>query len=261
VLDAAHLCEGGHHLDVAHGSGDSLLLVLDRTAGPAAYPTQTSITGITSMGAHSQRAKERVAMAKPQDDNESSVRLVCGDAIFRPGSTGSDKHPFAPASKGRYTSIICLDAAYHFVTRHTLLSQAFEALAPGGTLALGDNLSSASYPTSTPTTWALTRAKRQPSAPSPVARLLLPRLLPLLSVPAANIVPLPELAQQLLDLGFEDVAIEDVSEDVWPGFAAFLRQRGLLWRAAGWTIDWLGGSGGLRWVIVRARRPADVVER
>lgn len=191
------------------------------------------------------------------DAAATGIRLVCDDAIFRPTSASGATHPFAPGSKTRYTSIICLDAAYHFVTRHLFLSQAFDALAPGGTLALGDILSSPSYPNTASTAWSFTAAEHTPIEPSAVSRILMPRLLPLLSVPAVNIVPLPALAQQLLDLGFEDVAIEDVSDHVWPGFAAFLCQRGLFWRLAGQTIKWLGGSGGLRWVIVRARKPIE----
>lgn len=309
MLDAAALKPDGHHLDVAHGSGDSLLLVLGRSSSSSSpptssrpgYPPQATVTGITSLESHCRRTRERVgalAATGAQDggsapavrlvlgDDASSekpsspasfaeaapaasvaVRIVCGDAVYRPTfpqpsdpttspqPAAAAAHPLGPPYAGRYSSIVCLDAAYHFSTRQVFLAQAFDSLAPGGTLALGDILSSASYPSSPPAGWTFHACASPPQAPSKTARVLLPALLPLLSVPQTNLVPLPTLAAQLADLGFERVVLEDVSDGVWPGFARFLRARGGLWAAFARSIEWLGGSGGLRWVVVSARKP------
>lgn len=259
VLDAARLQPGGHHLDVAHGSGDSLLLALSPS-----YPPQSSLSAITSDPAHAERARERTlaALSSSSSSDVSAVGLkfVCSDAVYRP-TTSPPSHPFAPSPdhQPRFTSIICLDAAYHFNTRLTFLAQAFDRLAPGGTLALGDILSSRAYPSidsAASEGWTLVPS---PAAPPPISFAgthVLPRLLSLLAVPSTNLVPLPELARQLKEIGFDTIVLRDVSADVWPGFARFLSTRdGLGWRVFGRFVGWLGQEGGLRWVVVSATKP------
>lgn len=259
VLDAAHLQPGGHHLDVAHGSGDSLLLALSPS-----YPSQSSLSAITSDPAHAERARERTlaALSSSSSSDVSAVGLnfVCSDAVYRP-TTSPPSHPFAPSPdhQPRFTSIICLDAAYHFSTRLTFLTQAFDRLAPGGTLALGDILSSRAYPSMSSAAsegWTFDPSSAAPPPLSFAGTHVLPRLLSLLAVPSTNLVPLPELARQLQEIGFDTIVLRDVSADVWPGFARFLSARdGLGWRVFGRLVGWLGQEGGLRWVVVSATKP------
>lgn len=183
------------------------------------------------------------------------------------------RHPLAPKANqkedddekdemaGDWDSITVLDAAYHFRTREVFLRQAFDRLSEGGTLALADIVSGQAYPTTREASWAFVPPSTSSSStaipsPSALSRTLLSFFLPFLSVPSANIVPIPTLASLLLTIGFEAVVIEDITPDVFPGFATFLKGRkGGAWRVMGIMAGWWSRSGVLRFVVVSARKP------
>ena len=56
-------------------------------------------------------------------------------------------------------------------------------------------------------------------------------------------------------LGYEDVQLEDISEDVFPGFTRFLKGRGGGWWVFGRWMEWWHKSAGARFVLVSGRRP------
>ena len=72
-------------------------------------------------------------------------------------------------------------------------------------------------------------------------------------MPRENMITKEEYVRSMEILGYEDVQLEDISEDVFPGFAQFLSSRGLGWRLFGKGITLLY-AGGVRFVLVHGRR-------
>ncbi|KAF8584979.1 hypothetical protein K439DRAFT_1344575 [Ramaria rubella] len=148
---------------------------------------------------------------------------------------GDPDHPLDPLSSSpSFTSIIALDCAYHFASREEFLRQSFARLSPGGAIALGDLVIS-----------------------KPLHFGLRTILSTLLSVHPENMIT-PELyEQQLKTIGYANVRIEDISNNVFPGFRLFLCSRGGFW----WIMQFMIGSwtrAGGRFVIVSASKAAYV---
>lgn len=218
-------------LDVGHGSGDSLLLHLRHPS----IPRPSRLTGITSLQAHHIRSLERVNQVRSEStDNDDKtpipqVELYHGDAVHHPQDT---QHPFNPNTPNTsYTTILALDCAYHFRTRELFLKQAFEHLSPGGTVALAD----------------VCFASEEASFGRRVLRLLG-------VMPAENMVSIETYRCQMEDLGYVGIQVEDITEDVFPGFAEFMSSRGFLWGLFSRCIRLLHTVGG-RFVIISGRRP------
>ncbi|KAL1956525.1 hypothetical protein VTO42DRAFT_7088 [Malbranchea cinnamomea] len=111
-------------------------------------------------------------------------------------------------------------------------------------------------------------------APPPASRtlksildsLFLRLLTPALSAPFSNFVTQEAYKAQLKAAGYaeEDITIDDITDDVFPGLATFLetRQRDLTalglsgfskWRISGWLFRWLAAGDVLRAGVVVAR--------
>lgn len=222
----------GDNIDVGFGSGDSLLMQLEHPD----LPRPKSLRGITSMTSQYHRAWSRV-----QDSfnfSQFSVSLYQCDAVFRGPLTGGRLHPLDPASKeqiGYFDSILALDCAYHFSTRELFLKQCLKRLRPGsGRIALADLCFEPS-----PNSLAAHSARLWASA---------------LSVPAENLITLPQYHGQLHNIGFQDIQIEDISDHVFPGFVSFLSSRGFIWAVFASTIGLWRRAGG-KYVLVTATRP------
>ncbi|KAJ8291513.1 Erythromycin 3''-O-methyltransferase [Rhodotorula toruloides] len=232
VAHAARLNEPHHQriCEVGYGSGDSTLL-LAREFSPKSY------VGLTSLQSQCETAKRRAAEAGLPADR---FRLLQGDAA-------SDLTQFPSSS---VDAVLAIDCAYHFNTRSSFLSSAHTLLSPGGSLSLTDLL--------------------LPSTPLSLSSLLLLRLLfYLANAPWSNFLTPASYQAQLEAHGFEQVEMEDISERVWPGFCAFVREReermggvlGTKWRALGRyarVVEWYSGVGGgrpkLRFYLVSARK-------
>jgi hypothetical protein len=156
------------------------------------------------------------------------VSLYHGDAVFRPLATD---HPLDPSSASPpFTSILALDCAFHFNTRHDFLGQAFARLSSGGRVALADICFS---PAALQRRWiALVTAT---------------------VMPTANMISPENYVQDMQKLGFVDVVMEDVTDDVFPGFIAFLQSRGIVWWIFGAIFRWYT-SLGVRFVVVAGTR-------
>jgi hypothetical protein len=77
--------------------------------------------------------------------------------------------------------------------------------------------------------------------------ILLNRLLGV--VPKANLVSVDQYRATMADAGFEEVEVEDVTDDVFPGFVGFLEKRGIGWAIFSSVLKmWVGA--GARFVIV-----------
>lgn len=216
-------------IDVGHGSGDSLLLHLRHTS----IPRPARLTGITSLQAHHVRSLERVNHVRGEstDGGKNSVpkvELYHGDAVHHPCDT---QHPFSPnAPNSSYTTILALDCAYHFRTRELFLKQAFEHLSPGGTVALAD----------------ICFASEEASLGRRVIRLFG-------VMPAENMVSIETYRCQMADIGYVGIQVEDITDDVFPGFADFMSSRGFLWGLFARCIRRLH-TGGARFVIISGRK-------
>ena len=164
-------------------------------------------------------------------ENEVSVDLHHRDAVF--DGVVPSTHPLNPSSAITFDSILALDCAYHFNTRHKFLEQSFQKLTPGGSIALADIcfLSSSLN----------TRRTR-----------LITSIVNL--IPKYNQISVEEYIDNMKQIGYVDVVIEDVSSEVFPGFVVFLKSRGWAWWAFGSIVDWYS-SAGARFVIVSGRRP------
>ncbi|KAJ7706113.1 S-adenosyl-L-methionine-dependent methyltransferase [Mycena rosella] len=216
LVQASGCKPGGQVLDVGHGSGESLILLL--THPSMARPSQ--LTGITSLAAHHQRSQARVARL----DQPVPVFLHAGDAVYRPGSHG---HPLDPSSEDQFDTILALDCAYHFRSRTAFLRQAYGKLRPGGCVALADICFT---PGALQTRWT-----RWVTA---VLRLM----------PRENMVSTDEYLAQMRGMGYT-VRLEDVTSDVFPGFIRFLGTRGLGWKTFGGLMGVFAGAGA-RFVVV-----------
>ncbi|KAF5374894.1 hypothetical protein D9758_000223 [Tetrapyrgos nigripes] len=102
---------------------------------------------------------------------------------------GAVRHPLDPNSHATFDAILALDCAYHFKTRELFLRQSFEHLAPGGRLLLRIFV------------WMQPNWKDG---------------------------KVPRYIEQLERISFVDVTMEDISEDVFPGFVEFLKGRVLV---------------------------------
>jgi SAM-dependent methyltransferase len=217
--------------DVGHGSGDSILLQLSHpdVARPAL------LCGITSLSSHYRRAQERVDSFLSSVDAPSEtpdVLLFEGDAVWRPGDKARS-HPLSPHFQYEFDNVLTLDCAYHFNTRHEFLRQSFQRLVPGGGIALADICFSA--------------------PPGPILTLLLWRVLRVM--PRDNIVTKEQYIQQMNNIGYEGVEMEDITPFVFPGFCNFLKWRGYVGTVFAWLMGWLQGQG-LRFIIIKGAKPS-----
>lgn len=221
-------------IDVGHGTGESLILQLSDPT----VPRPSKLTGITSLKAHYERSLARTSRLQ---SSQSEVDLYHGDVIYRPtaeatiGATSQTKtdvkHPMDPSSNmPPYDTILALDCAYHFNTRPVFLQQSLERLVPQGRIALADIC----------------------FTPSSLQSTFL-RALAGLIMPTENVISTDQYVQQMQVMGYQDVQLEDITEDVFPGFIKFLKSRGRGWWLFANLVDWFTRQGA-RYVIVSASK-------
>ncbi|KAK0526853.1 hypothetical protein OC834_002542 [Tilletia horrida] len=272
----AALPENPRILDVGCGSGDSLLL-LQRTSHPSV------LHGVTSLPSHASFARKRLrAQSGISDEKDTSHDVHCADAVRWL------QQPSAPRiEQGRYPegyhAIFALDCAYHFNDRPTFFQHAFNALQPGGTLALLDLALAFPYPDATSSSRAYQFKSAQKIPPPKRAPTRMQSVMHTIgcasaSTPTSHFVPIDTYAAQLAHVGFtpSEVVIQDVSVEVLAGFARFLCSIGnaeeAAWRASPPALmtlglrmvgkhvvsKWAAGgdAGMLRCVLVFAKKPA-----
>jgi SAM-dependent methyltransferase len=210
--------------DVGHGTGESLLFLLSGRISPR----PAHLVGITSLEAHYLRSHERVsALLSTLPEPKPNVELYHGDAVFKPdrGQTG---HPLDPAHPiPCFTAVLALDCAYHFNSREDFLRNAYSRLQSGGRVALAD----------------IAFASKQLGSWWTTA------LLQMLGMPRVNVCSTSDFEQTLQRIGFVDVEIRDITDDVFPGFVRFLRSQGGMWLAFAAVVAALHRAGA-RYLVV-----------
>lgn len=145
-----------------------------------------------------------------------------------------------------FDAVLSLDCAYHFNPRQHFFSNAFFSLRPGGRLGVADIILST-------------------KCTNPWDQLLLWVFCKLSGLPHANMIASDQYIQQLEAIGFTDVAITDLSENVFQGFGDFtarhyslygaqsgLSSSWLYYRLAGFAARWNARRNFLKFVIVSA---------
>ncbi|KAF9270274.1 S-adenosyl-L-methionine-dependent methyltransferase [Marasmius fiardii PR-910] len=223
LIAAAAIKDGARVLDVGHGTGESLVLLLTNTS----VPRPSSLAGITSLASHHQRSVARVECIA-STAGVTPTTLYHGDAVYTPKE--KPDHPLNPIGTSMFDAILALDCAYHFRSRQEFLRQSFQHLTPGGRIALADICFDGAE-------------LERPSLVRSVLRLM----------PKENMVSMEEYGETMKRIGYTDVRLENISDHVFPGFSGFLRKRGIGWRIFCLVMD-LYVETGARFVIVSGRK-------
>jgi SAM-dependent methyltransferase len=157
-----------------------------------------------------------------------------------PVSASEENSQGHDTSKNGYDLIYILDSIYHFPPSVPhFLTTALSSLSPGGVIAYTDVLP-------------------PPNLPPWLSYWVLPTLV---GVPVRNLASRParleEYTAQLNKIGYTGVDIEDWTDEVFPGFARFLREKGGPWTLVARGAEW-AYRGGWKFVAVRAEKPKEV---
>ena len=136
-------------------------------------------------------ARERVQREGLQD----RIHLTEGNAV----ATTFDAN--------RFDKVMALECAFHFCTREQFFREAHRVLRPGGRLTLADFIARENQP--------ITFKRR-------VASFLGRRSW---QIPAENLYPVARYRQELENLGFQNIRIENINAHVFAQFVAYQRQR------------------------------------
>jgi SAM-dependent methyltransferase len=208
-------------VDLGCGAGDQLRLWVE-TFGVR------HVTGVERDRRLSERARRRVA----EWGLDGRVTVVTGRA--------ADDSPDGPTDR-----VLALDSAYFFDCRAAFLSRCRRILRPDGVLALTDLVLGEGHA-------------------AQVAR----SVAPLFGVRRGNLLTEARYRATLGERGFDRIEIRDLTEPVLGGFAKWTRAGGHRegrdppWSdrvglaATGRAAELLAGSGGLRYVLITARRKA-----
>jgi cyclopropane fatty-acyl-phospholipid synthase-like methyltransferase len=257
-------------VDVGCGCGDQLMLLSKLLAaqrvGPDAVVLGVNLAQeqVDSASIRIRRFLAEQAETEARESSDDHDKCVLPTIAVVQGS-GTDLHsvlspnvlPAAVSSAMLVTSpgtgvvapspthIVSLDTAYHFSPRSAFFKQAYELLAPRGTLTLTDIALSSSL--------------------SPWALKLVRVLAPVFSIPAENLLTCDKYEQQLQEHGFSNIRIEDMSENLL-GFADFVQNHRATWGGMLSPLVWLKyvltalaitklfGNQSLRYVLVVAEK-------
>lgn len=145
------------------------------------------ITGIDITPVHIDKGRERIT--KRGLENQIDLRLGSATAMDFPDAS--------------FDRVLALECAFHFDTRDEFVREAFRVLKPGGSIAIAD---------------MLPVPGKKPSRATAFARRYG-------HVPEANVYDREEYSRRLSAVGFGDVVVESIREDVFPGMANYSRQR------------------------------------
>jgi cyclopropane fatty-acyl-phospholipid synthase-like methyltransferase len=230
---AVQLDDASNVFDAGFGCGDQLLLWLKK------YQVN-SVQGINYSDSQTRIAKKRlVESGFNQFENQISYGSV----------TDMDEYASSHRSAG-INKVLALDCAYHFPSRIQFFNSSYKKLNDSGQLGLTDILLSDNQ------------------IPL-IQRLVLHTMLFLSRIPKENIVTLDSYRKELSDIGFENICIRDISEQVFTPFSDWLYEfkKGegrlkstskLAWLKYDITakfLKWADRNNILRYAIITADKP------
>ena len=192
------------------------------------------ITGLDITPVHVDKGRERVA--KRGLEQQIDIRLGSATAIEFPDAS--------------FDRVLALECAFHFDTRDQFLREAFRVLKPGGSIAIADMLPVPGKKSSRATAFARRYGH----------------------IPEANLYDREEYSRRLSAVGFDDVLVESIRQDVFPGMANYSRQRIVGNKKMDEVVVeiseddraqcrgveiWERGTGLTDYVIASARKPLD----
>ena len=239
-------------LDLGFGCGQQTLYLMNRDEESQLFDRYIGIT-IDKTQYDFARSRVDAVKARKQTTTTTNTEIFCADAAD-PGSWPRDlenvmSSTFQTDGTERY--VLALDTLYHFrPSRRNIFKYAHSTL-------------HANF-------FAFDIFRAPPPAKSTLKStfnsLFLRILTPGLAAPFSNFVTPEAYKAQLQDAGYEeqDISIEDITSDVFPGLATFLetRQRELAalglggfskWRVSGWLFRWLAGGDVLRAGVIFAK--------
>lgn len=192
------------------------------------------ITGLDITPVHVDKGRERVA--KRGLERQIDIRLGSATAIEFPDAS--------------FDRVLALECAFHFDTRDQFVREAYRVLKPGGSVSIADMLPVPGKKSSRATAFARRYGH----------------------IPEANLYDREEYSRRLSAVGFDDVLVESIRHDVFPGMANYSRQRIVgnkkmdevvvevseddRAQCSGVEI-WERGTGLTDYVIASARKPLD----
>ncbi|KAI8613349.1 S-adenosyl-L-methionine-dependent methyltransferase [Chytriomyces sp. MP71] len=235
---------GNRIVDFGCGCGDQLLL------WATLQPNLHSVAAVTAEPAQARIAQLRVLRA----NLAQKIHVHSGDALDPTTWQPLYPEPVADILLNSIDTVISIDACYHFDTRVQFFDLAHTILKPRGRLCVSDILLGPNF-----------EATGDASA---IDWFWLRLFCSMSGVPLVNLCSLEKYRASLLDTGFTDIKIQDVTSDVFPGLRDFTARQGKdldglvdpwVWMQYGWGmsqfLDWFHTKKVLRFVIVRAMKP------
>ncbi|KNC98783.1 uncharacterized protein SPPG_09305 [Spizellomyces punctatus DAOM BR117] len=199
VIDAADVKDGSRVMDFGYGCGDQDVFFLE------CHPNIT-ITGVTSEPKQALIAYSRIKARSMH----KSITLYAGDAVNPSTWRHIPSHVSPPTDvldPATYDAVISLDSCYHYSTRWQWLNQSASLLRLGGRISGTDLVLGSGYDEGGYFTQFLLRAA-----------------LYFTGAPWENFVSEHVYRKRLQEAGFVGITVEDISEHVLPGLAAFIEQ-------------------------------------
>ncbi|TPX31836.1 hypothetical protein SmJEL517_g04899 [Synchytrium microbalum] len=235
VVESLNLKKAHTLVDFGYGCGDQ-----DNWLSTN-YPN-LSITGVTLEPSHVSAARSRF--------RSPNLSFLIGDAADP--STWRDEYKSAvPVKPEQFDAALSLDSAYHYNTRKAWLAITYGMLRKGGRLAIGDIIIG-------------------PGAQSSFWNRCVVNLFCILAgVPMDNLISEDVYKRNLEDVGFVEVQVVNISDQVLPGMSKFLmRHKGYMenvvsipyrWRryeSLSGFLAFVYGKDILRFVVATGRRPS-----